>query len=486
MQTFSTSFHKSFEGAILNQRLSKSRYLVIIERKESGEAFFYHSLFGNLHSVPSDYIGVIDLFAAPLSRSEAHLRLVDFKVPGKLIEEFLELYYLVPEGFDERSLTQHELSQRGERLQTGELINAIQLNVSEGCNLKCSYCFADRVDERATLYNLKARNDQRMMTFETAVKSVLEVTNLAKSNGGGALVIKFFGREPLLNWEVINGVIDHCESSGQDFSYHYAITTNGTLFTPEIVRKLKRVNTSIVVSLDGFSEGNALRVTHMGKETFSAVDKGLQLLKEHDIHSCVASVLSDRNFNALGDDFIDYLKERKVKQWEVKLAMQNDGLLQHSPTQYAEKLLHLYKKGKDSGIAVTGDWYDPFATLFHTTKFTTDNRVQRLAPNNCSATDHQISVEPGGGIFGCRALDRRLGSVDDLPSLFQSAAYKHLSMRTYYNVPFCHGCKLEGFCQGVCLGHSEKKFNDIYKPDNDYCEVYRKVFDLLLLNYSRD
>jgi uncharacterized protein len=155
----------------------------------------------------------------------------------------------------------------------------------------------------------------------------------------------------------------------------------------------------------------------------------------------------------------------------------------HSPGEYAAKLLRFYHHGKKLGLAVTGDWYDPFATLFHTTKRATDDRVQRLAPNSCSATDHQISIEPGGGIFGCRALDTKLGSVDDLTAMFHSPTYKHLSMRTYYNVPFCRGCKLEGLCQGVCLGHSERKFQNIYQPDNDYCNIYREVFDLLLKSY---
>ena len=468
----------------LNSRLSKSKYLKIIENIGNESSFCYHSLFGNLHLIDPKGIEILNTFANPLTLSEAFSDHVDRDVYNSLIERFLQLHYLIPEGFDERALTQHELSQRYNKLRTGKLINAIQLNVSEGCNLKCTYCFADRVDERSTLPVFEARNSQRMMSFETAVKSITAVTELAQRNGNNALVIKFFGREPLLNWKVIDQVIIYCESNESSFRYHYTITTNGTLLTTPIIRKLKEVETDIVVSLDGFLKGNTLRVTHEGGESFSSVDRALQLLREEQVSYCVASVLSDGNFDDVGGEFLHYLQERGVKQWEVKLAMQNDGLTRRSADQYADKLFALYKQGQEMGIAVTGDWYDPFATIFHTTKLLRDKHVHRLAPNSCSATDHQISIEPGGGIFGCRALDSRLGSVDDFQGLFQSAKYSHLSMRTYYNVPFCHGCKLEGFCQGVCLGHSERKYNDIYRPDDSYCEVYRKVFDLLLMNYS--
>ena len=320
------------------------------------------------------------------------------------------------------------------------------------------------------------------MPLETAIQSVEAVTKLISKHGGNAMVIKFFGREPLLNWQVINGLFDHCKAA-TDFHYRYAITTNGTLFTPDIINKLKETNTAIVVSLDGMAEANLLRVTHSGEETFSMVDRGLAMLKEHGASCCVASVLSEANFDLLDVRFLNYLANRSVTQWEIKLAMQNDGAMARSAAEYAKKLFLLYQGGRKLGIEVTGDWYDPFVTLFHTTRKSSDDKVHRLAPNSCSATDHQISIEPSGGIFGCRALEVKLGGVENLDALFQSSAYKRLSMRTYYNVPFCHGCKLEGFCQGVCLGHSERKYSDIYRPDESYCEVYRNVFDLLLGHY---
>lgn len=461
----------------------KSKYLRVLKSKDKNSLYLYHSLFGNLHLVDSQNLQIIELFVEPKNINDALLLLGKSKEAAKIIDEFISLSFLVTDGFDERDMVEKELANRANVISTGKLIDAVQLNISEGCNLKCSYCFADRVDERSSLYNIRSRNERKLMTFETALHSIELITELIKNNGNKGLVIKFFGREPLLNWKVLEQVINHCEAKNDDFTYNYAITTNGTLFTPEIVGKLKEVNATIVVSLDGFEQENQLRLTHCGQESFSFVDKGFGLLKEYGVSFFVASVVSDHNFYSLDTKFIDYLSKYSVKQWEIKLLMQNDDLMKHSSKEYAEKLIELYKYGKQFNIAVTGDWYNPFVMLFHTTKYKEDNCVQRLAPSSCSATEHQISIEPNGNIYGCRALERKLGNINELYALFENSAYKQLSMRTYYNVPYCHGCKLEGFCQGVCLGHSERKFNDMYKPDNNYCEIYRQVFDLLLIDY---
>lgn len=471
----------------LDQILVKSSYLEYIEEQSNGDFFIYHSLFGNIHYIDSSCMELIHLFSSPININEALMNHNNPKLAYELIEEFYSLYYLIPKGFDERTLTEKQLAKRLKELDEGKLINAIQLNVSEGCNLKCTYCFADRVDERSNPFIFGNRNDKRFMSIETAKQSIEAITNLVLKHGNNNLVIKFFGREPLLNWQVIEKIITFFGSKRNGVNYHYSITTNGTLFTPEIVNKLKEVDTDIVVSLDGLAEANILRVTKSGKETFSLVDCGLEILKKHQVSCTVASVLTEENFDYVSEEFLDYLNSKSiVKQWEVKLAMQNDDNVKRSSSEYAEKLLNLCIYGNNLGIQVTGDWYDPFVTLYHTTKRRTDKNVQRLAPNSCSATDHQISIEPSGSVFGCRALDTKLGEVDNLDTLFKSSTYKHLSMRTYYNVPFCHGCKLEGFCQGVCLGHSERKFQDIYQPDNNYCNVYREVFDLLLKNYLID
>jgi uncharacterized protein len=459
-----------------------SKYARSLNTSDRENVLLYHSLFGNIHSIAQQYTNILYFFERPHSVDQFLGGRSDAEEVREIIDLFVDNYFLVPEGFDERELVNRELVDRSKSLETGKLINAVQLNVSEGCNLKCTYCFADRVDERASAGNFAARNEQKFMSVEMALQSIEAVESLIRKNGGSAMVIKFFGREPLLNWPVVEAVLDRCEAvtDSDGFKFHYTVTTNGTLFTPEMVRKLRAVNMHVIVSLDGLQEANLARVMHNGQESFSLVDQGLRLLQEEGVGCSIASVLFEQNFDLLGVDFLEYLKARSINQWEIKLGMQNDGAVARSAEDYAGKLMSLYNYGKLMGIAISGDWYDAINVLFHTTRRKDDIRTDRLAANSCSATDHQVSVEPSGNVFGCRALETKVGDISELENLFSGAAYKNLAMRTYSNVPACKGCKIEGLCQGVCIGHSEKNFQDIYQPDNKYCDVYRAMFDLVL------
>jgi uncharacterized protein len=77
-------------------------------------------------------------------------------------------------------------------------------------------------------------------------------------------------------------------------------------------------------------------------------------------------------------------------------------------------------------------------------------------------------------------MSAHYGHLDDLPSVLTSDGYRHVMMRTYYNVPYCRGCELEGHCQGTCLGSAEEASGNIYDPQAEYCAVYRAAARHLL------
>jgi radical SAM protein with 4Fe4S-binding SPASM domain len=91
-------------------------------------------------------------------------------------------------------------------------------------------------------------------------------------------------------------------------------------------------------------------------------------------------------------------------------------------------------------------------------------------------------MEPSGDLFPCRAQSHHLGHITTFEETLHSPAYRHQAMRTYSNVPYCRGCPLEGLCQGERLGHCEYAFNDIYRPDERYCEIYRMITPMILLH----
>jgi uncharacterized protein len=397
------------------------------------------------------------------------------------ISGLYNLFFLVSTDEDERALVDAELAHRKRSIRGGSRLGALQLNISETCNLKCNYCFADRVDETSPHNIREARTTNRMMSREQACSAIDGATRILERHKKAALVVKFFGREPLMNWPLIDTILTKYGPITSPIAYRFAITTNGTLINEDIARRFRDSSVHVVISLDGLIDANAERLTRGGKSSFDCVDAALRTLRQANVSCSVASVLSPANFHSVNEDFIEYLESRSVRELEIKILMLN----QHGHTlpveAYAEKLVHLHRVGRIRNILVTGDWHHPFVGLMNTFRPRGHGATTRLAPPGCSASEHQLSVEPGGEVFPCRAMRQPLSlSGQTVADAVECDAYVELAMRTYGNVPFCHGCSLEGLCQGVCLGHVEEKCGTIYTSDSAFCEIYRKSLELLI------
>lgn len=128
-------------------------------------------------------------------------------------------------------------------------ITAASLNLTQNCNLRCSYCFnGDKTTKR--------------MSFETAKKCVdfilkeASEANINLLNGKQRQVeLQFWGGEPLLEWDMIKDLVDYSENSHyKDVRVNFSGTTNGTLLTPEKFDFMQDHQVFFMVSLDGTPE----------------------------------------------------------------------------------------------------------------------------------------------------------------------------------------------------------------------------------------
>src|SRR5271166_6301773 len=108
------------------------------------------------------------------------------------------------------------------------------------CNLHCSYCFQQDFAGRRTM-----RLDVQ--------RGVVEFVR-RKTEGAKALVVQWFGGEPLLRYKQIVAMTEAfqriCAERGM--RYHAEIMTNGMLLTPEIIASLAKLSVkAIQIPLDG-------------------------------------------------------------------------------------------------------------------------------------------------------------------------------------------------------------------------------------------
>jgi uncharacterized protein len=152
----------------------------------------------------------------------------------------------MPQFRDARaSMLYKQLTSDSSLIDTGKpnALTELVLNISQGCNLGCSYCFADK--------GKYGTQNTSFMTFENAKRSI----DAFISKFGGVASIKLFGGEPLLNFDLIKKICDYLahlveENKIQNIPMPVVIT-NLTILNDEMINYFKKYNFSVTVSLDG-------------------------------------------------------------------------------------------------------------------------------------------------------------------------------------------------------------------------------------------
>ena len=125
------------------------------------------------------------------------------------------------------------------------VVKALCLHIAHDCNLACQYCFA----EEGEYHGRRA-----LMSFEVGKKALDFL--IANSGNRRNLEVDFFGGEPLMNWPVVEHVINYVRRREQETGKNIklTITTNGTLLNDENIKFLNDNRVMLVLSLDGKKE----------------------------------------------------------------------------------------------------------------------------------------------------------------------------------------------------------------------------------------
>lgn len=149
--------------------------------------------------------------------------------------------------------------------------DSITINVTNNCNLSCSYCF-------------ESSKSEAMMSFETA-KEIIDKSYRDIPKEIGVFTINLFGGEPFLNWKLIKQIIDY--TNLKKYNVRYGVTTNMTILTEEIIDYIDDNDIMLLVSIDGIKE-------------------------IHDKNRCNSYDIVIKNFKTLIDRGLDHLIEARM------------------------------------------------------------------------------------------------------------------------------------------------------------------------------
>lgn len=150
----------------------------------------------------------------------------------------------------------------------------ITLQLTQNCNFRCKYCIYSED------HNVRQRaHSTERMSWEVAKKAVDFLWT--HSVDSKSVNVGFYGGEPLLEFPLIQRVVEYCEERFFGKGLTFTITTNGTLLSDEMIHYFQAHDISLMISLDGPKEINDQnRVFADGRGTYDVVMERIARLKE--------------------------------------------------------------------------------------------------------------------------------------------------------------------------------------------------------------
>ena len=167
-------------------------------------------------------------------------------------------------------------------------ITNICFNITDDCNLKCTYCFNHQHPHYTSLENAK----EVMRWLQKNAKLHQEQTGETKIPSVG-----FFGGEPTLLWDQIIVPIVEWNKT-QEYEFSYGITTNGTLLNEDRIKYLKENKINILLSMDGAQATQDInRPCRNGQSSYELVSKNIPCLLENFPNTMFRSTISPATAN---------------------------------------------------------------------------------------------------------------------------------------------------------------------------------------------
>jgi len=346
------------------------------------------------------------------------------------------------------------------------VVKAMCLHIAHDCNLACKYCFAGEGEYHG---------DRSMMSLEVGKKAIDYL--VSHSGNRKNLEIDFFGGEPLMNFEVVKGIVTYAKSKEETFNKHFrfTMTTNGVLLNDEIIAYLNEHMYNVVLSIDGRKEiHDRMRPTPNGKGSYELILPKFKQVAESRNQENYYVRGTFTHFNTDFAEDVMHLADQGFKQISVEpvvaekrmsYALTDDdvSILKKQYDLLADKMIEYKAAGK------------PF-TFFH---FMIDLGqgpcvVKRLT--GCGAGTEYMAVTPWGDFYPCHQFvgdeNFLLGNVDT--GVTNIALQKDFKSCHVYNKEDCTDCWAKFYCSGGCAANAQHFHGNIHKTYEAACELEKK------------
>lgn len=346
------------------------------------------------------------------------------------------------------------------------ILKSLCLHVAHDCNLRCGYCFAGEGH---------FGGDRTLMDVETG-KAGIDLL-LEKSQGRRNCEIDFFGGEPLLNFKVVQELVEYGRAKAKEKGkvIKFTLTTNAVLLDDKITQWLNANDISVVLSLDGRQGINDQMRTYIdGTGCYDDIVPNIkQFVDSRDNEGYYVRGTYTRHNVDFSQD-VQHMVELGFKHVSVEPVVgpeQEAYALQEEQIPVLqgeyEKLTKYFLAREEQG--------QPF-TFFHFNLDLTGGPCLPKRLSGCGAGHEYLAVSPEGKLYPCHQFvgkeDFLVGDVFTKEINYSLA--KRFQQAHVYNKPACNNCWAKFYCSGGCHANAHGANQDILQPYALGCELEKK------------
>jgi radical SAM protein with 4Fe4S-binding SPASM domain len=319
------------------------------------------------------------------------------------------------------------------------VLGVVHLKLTNQCNLRCSYCYAES-------------------GRPSAVLSWGELEGIAESVAAMSPAVEYVisGGEPLLHPRALE-FAERVKAAGN--TVH--LLTNGTLIDEGNAERIAAVADLVKISLDGSSE--AVHAATRGKNNFARAVRAVELLVGLGVKVQVAMTVTRENRGDIA---------AMVERFGRRLALQP-----------------LFKAGRGreaDELALTGvEYYEALAAVEGVAPMgavaKTLATVRGRGTRRCAMAEREISISETGDVYPCQLLhaeEFRAGNVRERPLAeiyYESPVLERLRGVSVETLGKCSGCELRYICGGACRARDFYEVGSV-EAVGEFCAYEREAF----------
>ena len=346
----------------------------------------------------------------------------------------------------------------------------VTLFPSDGCSLKCVYCYAD------------CGGTKHIMPLNTGKAAIDLVFNNALEQNVSPVAVKFHGNgEPFTAFDTVKELSRYAREKSEETGVPVTlIAVSNGYWSDDILSWVTDEIDETAISFDGIkSVQNAQRPTVSGKESFSVVDRTLRELNRRRKAFGIKVTVTAKSVDSIVDT-ARYVSE----------AYPECGWLQFEP---------VWNVGRFSGAEDGETYFDRFINGYIQADrqfggrlrlmYATAN-INELRLSGCGVPDGQFVVTPQGLVTSCYEVYDRGDTRSDVyiygkynginGFCFDADKLDLLRRYTVSNMPYCKDC----YCKYHCAGDCPAKLLSTNSPQafkgSDRCKVTRAITKYLI------